>query len=185
MRCGRRCAPVFLAATVLAGSGCATNEYLANRGRDAADVITLAVGGGAGVRLRVGPLHAGLIAGLGSVGLRGGDFTGNVDDGEMEALLLAVYYEQDDVIFCGERFTLEDNRGKGYHALSHLPMVTTDFHGDGRCPLHPYYTQIEVQGGVLIVPRIGFNIGEFVDFLLGWMNMDVFRDDSAGWVSGR
>jgi hypothetical protein len=52
-------------------SGCATG-YLADRVRDGADVFTLTMSAGLGARARVGPLHAGLNATVGDIGLRGG-----------------------------------------------------------------------------------------------------------------
>ena len=65
----------LVVALILAASsfGCA-NSYFIDRGRDAADILTLTAGVGFGVRARVGPLHTGLILNYDVAGLRGGDF---------------------------------------------------------------------------------------------------------------
>jgi len=64
---------------VLFGAGCATNGYLAARGRDAADVFTLTVGTGAGVKGRVGPVQVALIENADLAGLRAGAFFADGD----------------------------------------------------------------------------------------------------------
>ena len=58
----------------LACAGCSTSGYLANRGRDAADVFTLTLGAGTGVKGRVGPLMLAAEQNADLVGLRGGAF---------------------------------------------------------------------------------------------------------------
>jgi len=37
--------------------------------------------------------------------------------------------------------------------------------------------KIEVAAGLLGSVRIGFNIGELIDFILGWTTIDIFDDD--------
>ena len=58
----------------LVATGCASSGYLANRGRDAADVFTLTIGAGTGVKGRVGPLMLAAEQNADLVGLRGGAF---------------------------------------------------------------------------------------------------------------
>ena len=41
----------------------------------------------------------------------------------------------------------------------------------------PFFTQVEVALGLGGTCRLGFNIGELVDFLLGWGGKDIFNDD--------
>jgi len=43
------------------------------------------------------------------------------------------------------------------------------------CPY--YYTQIELAGGLFSSFRIGFNPGEVIDLLLGFLRVDIFDDD--------
>ncbi len=51
---------------------------------------------------------------------------------------------------------------------------------DGPCPLfHPYFAQLEVEGGFLFTFKVGFNVGEFADFILGWFGIDFFDDDMS------
>lgn len=77
--------PPLLAAVCLA-VGCATSEYMTNRGRDAADIFTLTVGAGGGLKARVGPLQVAAFDNTDIVGLRAGQWIGNgtdlVDNGE-------------------------------------------------------------------------------------------------------
>ena len=39
------------------------------------------------------------------------------------------------------------------------------------------YTDVNVVAAPILGVRIGFNIGEFADFLLGWFDLDIFGDD--------
>jgi hypothetical protein len=64
---------IVLAVVLASMTGCAsTGRYFADRGRDAADIATVCVGVGAGAKVQIGPVHAGLIANTDLVGLRGG-----------------------------------------------------------------------------------------------------------------
>lgn len=40
-----------------------------------------------------------------------------------------------------------------------------------------YYTQTELVIGVFSRWRVGINWGELADFMLGWCNLDFFKDD--------
>ncbi len=40
-----------------------------------------------------------------------------------------------------------------------------------------YYTQLEFAAGIRYGFRIGFNIGETLDFILGWTTIDILKDD--------
>lgn len=64
---------ILVVAVVVCMTGCSSSAYLTDRGRDAADILTLTAGVGFGVRARVGPLHTGLIANYDAAGLRAGD----------------------------------------------------------------------------------------------------------------
>ncbi len=59
---------------LLAGcAGCVSSrDYFVDRGRDARDIVTATVGVGAGAKVRVGPLHAGLLLNTDCYGLRNG-----------------------------------------------------------------------------------------------------------------
>jgi hypothetical protein len=165
--------------------GCATPGYLGDRWRDAGDIFTCSVGGGAGGRLRAGPLHVGVMADIGTMGLRGGSLQAGLgyDAGELEFLGLPLGHVMDlqpKYCFCAEVYEPGSLRGKGYRAFSGLPLVTTTIYvEEGRVArrFHPYLTQLEFEAGILFVPRIGFNPGELLDFLLGWGGVDIFHDD--------
>jgi hypothetical protein len=40
-----------------------------------------------------------------------------------------------------------------------------------------YWTQVEVEAGVIFAVHAGFNPGELLDFLLGWFGADIYGDD--------
>ena len=44
---------------------------------------------------------------------------------------------------------------------------------------NPYLTQVEVQDGVVLTYKVGFNLGEFADFILGWRGLDFLDDDMS------
>jgi hypothetical protein len=51
-------------------------------------------------------------------------------------------------------------------------------HGEVKCP-PSYFTQIEVTAGLGGGSRLGFNPGELLDFILGWVGFDIYGDDLA------
>jgi hypothetical protein len=61
-------------------------------------------------------------------------------------------------------------RGKDIFATSPYPFY---IHGQPAS----YYTQIEVAGGLGMALRLGFNVGELVDFIIGFSGADLYRDD--------
>ena len=66
---------IFVVLVVTAGmAGCAT-PYMTDRGRDAADIFTVAVGYGLGTKMRVGPVQVGLLYETSSASLRGGEMS--------------------------------------------------------------------------------------------------------------
>lgn len=160
-------------------TGCAsTRAYLGDRGRDAADIFTLAGGCGAGAKVRIGPVHVGLAAIHDMAGVRGGElFVGHIDRHIEPIDLETTWFYDEDYGFGHKRF--KDYAVNGYHG--HPFFATIDdywFRQDGDHPfLHPFYTQIEVAGGFLGTLRVGFNPGELLDFILGWTTIDVFHDD--------
>jgi len=58
-----------------------------------------------------------------------------------------------------------------YEVRSLIPFLSTDG------MRHPYYTELEIVLGLGPSLRLGFNPGEFADFILGWFGIDFFADD--------
>jgi hypothetical protein len=166
-------AVVLLAASV---TGCAsTKACFVDRGRDAADIFSAAVGVGAGAKARIGPVHVGLAAIHDTVGLRGGEpFAVPILIDSLDP------FDFDLLIFGGgaqgqagfDRFKVFETEG----ALQCFSKVWAST-SPKRPFLHPYYTEVEVAGGLGVTIRVGFNPGELVDFVLGWFGVDVFNDD--------
>lgn len=175
----RSCHVLLLLASAIT-SGCAsTKAYLADRGRDAADVFTVSVGVGAGVKARVGPMHAGLAAMHDTMGLQGGGvFRYPVNQRCLDTLDLETTFS------LAEVFSLPgDKRFKSFEVRQEVNPLFSRldpywFEPDENHPLlHPYYTQIELAGGLVGTLRLGFNPGELLDFILGWTTIDMYHDD--------
>ena len=78
-------------------------------------------------------------------------------------------------LFGREAFAHDDDspsslRGKAVVAHSPLPILAV-----GRGPA--YYSQFEIAAGLGLSLRFGVNPGEFLDFVLGWLGVDVYNDD--------
>lgn len=165
------CLLLVLAAT----GGCAASGYWADRGRDAADVFSIAVGSGLGAKARIGPVAAGLLVEYTAAGLRGGEFcsqtlAGSGADAEAPG---AVDFQL--VVDNAERFQLTKlRRGKNFEASSlRIPLLCL-LQSDASMA---YYTQIEAVVALHGSLRAGINVGELCDFILGWAAVDILRDD--------
>jgi len=161
----------------MVSAGCSTPGYLADRGRDLADVATLTLGTGAGAKVRVGPLQAAAFSNSDLVGLRASQFlvdgNGLVFNDERYGFLP---FREEGAWFGNEAFnhglnSVSTRRGKQVLARSPLPLVVI---GSGA----PFYTQIEIAGGLCFTARVGLNPGELLDFFLGWAHVDIYGDDS-------
>lgn len=156
-------------------AGCATMKgYIADRNRDAADIITLTVGTGLGLKVRASSLHVGLLTAVDEAGLRGGEFYSSMSNhyfmafSDFEIILLGFeeFYQRD---------SISGLRGKHYHA-SGFP-IWTYVHADSWQEKLPYYTDIQLVAGLFKHIRIGINPGELLDFILGLTTIDIFNDD--------
>jgi len=117
-------------------SGCAsTRDYFTDRGRDAADVLTLTVGAGVGAKARVGPVHAGLGFFKDWAGLRGGE-AAEIWSGSMDVVFpmlvpcgapLEKYGPLKIFVMCFDMEILQVSpsaalRGKEFQAFSFIPF---------------------------------------------------------------
>ena len=174
-------------------AGCASG-YLADRGRDALDVVTLTLGVGGGAKARVGPVQVAVIENSDMIGIRAGTAFADAldwhDNDERYVLPFPRRRYKDkstawrgikdadtEWIFGEEKFadgrhTVVARRGKEVDAFSpvYCPVICL-----GRGAQH--WTQIEVAGGIGLTVRLGLNPGELLDFLLGWGAVDLYGDD--------
>lgn len=180
----RECA-VAVAVAGLAGSGCAS-RYWADRGRDAQDVLTCAVGLGLGAKARVGPVQAPLIVQSDYAGLRCGewfaspmrdDFWTYVSEaGHVVDQPLPLYERDYHILYSG--YEVFDPGGAA--AVRHkrqeslgISLATVD-----RDPRNwAFYTHVECVAGAVVSVRLGVNPGELADLLLGFTGLDVMGDD--------
>lgn len=174
-------------------TGCASSGYLADRGNDFLDIPTLTMSGGLGARTRVGPFHAGLNATVLDQGLRCGVLEANAK-GPCNPLtgyeLLGIGHEGcwPSEVYLGDEVRA---KMKSYFTdESFIPFITPSLRVYDPSTTnqisdlsfynmisHPYATQVETQASFIVGLRIGFNIGELLDFILGWTTIDIYGDD--------
>jgi hypothetical protein len=155
-------------------NGCASS-YWTDRGRDALDIFTGTVGTGVGAKARIGPIQTGVLYQTDYYGLRGGgsaDFKGGrgllfPDNIDLQALLLGgeTYLPDDELISL---------RKKRFDASPDFIFISTV---NNYTPCPSYYTQIDIVAALGPSIRLGFNPGELIDFLLGWVGIDIYSDD--------
>ena len=171
-------------------SGCVTTEFLADRKQDAADIFTATVGFGVGLKARAGLVHVGLIHQVDRAGLRGGEWGEldySMDTETMIPLPLPSSDGHQPFMASAEDFEPRPDqaaeRGKDFQARGTWPFATSELRtrkwSNDKFPKHPYYTQLEIAAGLGGAFRLGFNPGELVDFILGWVKIDIFNDDIA------
>lgn len=151
-------------------SGCLSPEYRVNREKDALDIFSLSVEYGLGAKARLGPIGTGLIYSASSYGLRGGELVSCTEEEALDYEAVAIGMAG---FNCGNPF-----RNKSVSSMNVLginfPMTLKT-----PPPPHPYcfYTQLDVALCVFGGVRLGFNVGELVDFALGWICIDIYGDD--------
>jgi len=192
-----------LCVTAMMVSGCAQTGYFADRRHDLADVVTVCGGLGLGLRAQTGPVTiAPVIMTMDLVGLRGGEL---FSIPELGAETDTPPIDAGALWWCTSIFDLESDgrpqqRGKSVFSLP-VPQTEKDMQFTvfseswpfiavprmvwqaeekqlERYPLH-YWSQLEVTLGILGSLRLGANPGELVDFILGWLTVDLYGDDLA------
>ena len=170
--------PALLALGLSFASGCATAPYLQDRGRDAADVFSVTVGYGVGIRTQVGPLATsiGLIKDV--AGVMSGSALWSTSASPMSIGTLYL-----DFVDGNNRTDTTRLRKKRYEQahFAFLPFAYCE-------PSFPYFnpnechylTKLELAAGLGPSLRIAFNPVEFADFLLGLFTIDLFGDDISG-----
>lgn len=192
-------------AVVLVCSGCARTGYLADRRRDAADIVVASVGTGLALKAQAGPLTlAPVVATMDVAGLRGGEFF-RLEEMGFRAKVVPTDFGA--LWWCSTIFYLEDEprllrRGKAVFALPALVKDDRQFNifsdtvpfvcvprrellSEGlslpRLPVH-YWGHLEVVAGLGGTLRLGVNPLEVVDFLAGWFWLDLLDDDCGAAV---
>lgn len=142
-------------------AGC---TYFHDRARDFGDIFTVsAETKHLGVSAQIFPASFGVAYGKGKgYGLRSGTF--------------GVYsYSDKHLLISGEKdFYPLEKRGKKKYDLEYFYTLIPDG------PPWQYYWQIEVAAGLGVGLRLGLNLGEMADFMLGWAMIDIANDDTKG-----
>ncbi|MBN2109336.1 MAG: hypothetical protein JW832_18050, partial [Deltaproteobacteria bacterium] len=124
---------------------------------------------------------AGLLEEYTAAGLRGGEFCSQDLSGREAADETLGAIDGQFIVDNAERFTLTKlGRRKNFEASSlgggmHLPLLSM-LQSDSS---FAYYTHIEAVLGLQGSVRVGFNAGEFFDFIIGWTTVDILNDDGA------
>lgn len=150
--------------------GCAhTKAYLIDRGRDAIDIATIAVEeNNLGVTMQAGPLITGLNMPitekweqLKGYGLRDGDF-GQYEHCDIQLLLI------------GNKYYETASKKREYFQIFMLNVG--DIFGEDDPPLETLGT-VEVSAALGVGLRLGLHGFELIDFLAGWIGLDLMDDD--------
>lgn len=179
-------------------SGCASSEYWRDRRNDALDIFTVTTGLGVGAKARVGPMHAGLLLNHDMEGLRSGMFQKFVCRDDLADVMLdldctlvaedhCVQFEHYHDRYAANRRT-KMYIAAGGCSLSDIPLDgsrqrRTSWVQYSPCVCSPqnscasYYSEIEICAGLGGSLRLGFNPGELLDFLVGWVGLDFYGDD--------
>ncbi|OGV37924.1 MAG: hypothetical protein A2X48_01325 [Lentisphaerae bacterium GWF2_49_21] len=155
--------------------GCDSFPYLADRIRDGMDVFTFTVNSGLGARARAGPVSAGCEYLLADYGLGGGKVgviyggPGSVEFGSLFDITLMSH----------ERFFVaRDSRNKSYESGG-IFLISAAETKSSNDIFWPYFTQVEAVAGFGGGIRMGLNLGEMIDFILGWTTIDIYGDDAG------
>jgi hypothetical protein len=170
----------------LAGSGCAS-RYWADRGRDAQDVLTCAVGLGLGVKARVGPVQAPLIVQSDYAGLRCGewfaspmrdDFWTYVSEaGHVVDQPLPIYERDYHFLYSG--YEVFDPGGRRPRGTSGRRAWASAWPRSNAISGTARFIRRSSACGRDRVGRLGVNPGELADLLLGFAGLDVMGDDEG------
>lgn len=171
----------LVVAGVLVLAGC--SGYWRDRWNDAKDPFTLTVEESVGVKAGVGPVRLALFRSTSAFGFRGGAPTWAGDE--------PVVYHRGQRMhdawigpFGTDEWEPTDAealaRGKFWRAdqasLWWFPAV--DVAPARRSPSYvPWFTDIEAAVGLGVGLRVGLNPGELLDFVLGFVGLDMFDDD--------
>ncbi|XDD49669.1 hypothetical protein AB3N59_14900 [Leptospira sp. WS92.C1] len=155
--------------------------YLASRVKDFAEIFTLTINTNEyGARAIVGPLSLGLHmqtdknAGripninISSFGLQGG-LIGPKNSSELTILFLTI----GDISLASGKYGYQLNRVKQSH---YLPFKVKGEAGSSHLKSFEY-TRLGVSAGLYLGLRAEVNPGELLDFLLGFLGVDIYDDD--------
>lgn len=181
-----RLAPSMLVALALGLSGC-TNIHREN---DWKDVFTFTVGEGYGIKAAAGPAQLGIYNGNDMSGLRAGETGSNWGR--------IANYDYVHLVHGKEHFDgWMDNRGpttrgkvtaaEYYFPIFVLPAATDPYSREDIFTQErkvtdgsrnrAYWTRLEIAMGFGYTVRVGFNPGELLDALLGYVGVDIYGDD--------
>jgi len=164
---------LFILSVVALTGGCASPGYFADRAHDLGDVATFTLGDGIGARVVVGPLYVNSFFHFQEdrIGWQNGgptllgDENVNRDYGAWFGLGQEWRHFSD----------LQTQRKKDYKMgiADKIPFFMR-FEG-GRAVSR--LTQLEVAAAVVLGIRVGVNAPELLDFILGWVSLDITEDD--------
>ena len=178
-------------------SGCAS-DYWGHRYRDALDIVTATTGSGyGGAKIRCGPIGTGVFHEFPEYGLRGGDFISpdkmvkgdKLPNGDYQLLVLGGedFYGTTQNIARAKSFEAVMRAGINIPLALVRPNVPRETIAEvQQCSVAnirtspiAYLTQIELALGFVKTIRLGLNFGEALDFVLGFITIDILQDDQS------
>ncbi len=192
--------PILLLLAIVS-SGC-TTTYWADRRNDAADVITVSAGEGFGVKARAGPVSLGVLWFQDCAGIRAG--TMGVYEGDCKDLCFIVPVSETckikgsrtkDFVTKGFYFRPHSSRnggwtggsidlsgldGRGLLVIAAVAVAIGSITIPTEAEIHTrwsFFSEVESVAAFGPGLRLGINPAEFVDFLLGFVGIDLFQDD--------
>lgn len=147
-----------------------TGNYFNDRIMDSRDIFTFTAvyGAAAGVKAQVGPIGAGLYFQPGSVG-HGVDLS---NENGLKSGELSYHHVTDFAILLGlDSSSPESMKDSG---IRH-ELRSKNYKSPLKHP--PAYTRLGFAAALGIGLRVEFNVGELLDFLLGFALIDIYGDD--------
>ncbi|MEO0480039.1 MAG: hypothetical protein AAF196_11200 [Planctomycetota bacterium] len=173
---------------VLVLAGC--SGYWRNRWDDARAPFTFAVENSFGAKAQAGPIGAGLFLSFGSAGLRGGALTHSGSDRDYSRLndgfedVWAGPIGWDSWSPADAESWARGKRWRSGQSSRWWECVGSARFECQRSLYAPWFTNVEAAVGLFGGLRLGFNVGEFADFLLGFVGVDIYGDDLGSGTSG-
>lgn len=145
-------------------------NYFSDRIMDSRDILTFTAvyGAAAGVKAQVGPLGAGLYIQPGSVG-HGLDLS---SEAGLKSAEVTSHHVTDFAILLGVDSSSPNSMTDS--GIRH-ELRNKDYKSSFRHP--PSYTRLGFAAALGIGLRVELNVGELLDFLLGFAMIDIYEDD--------
>jgi len=141
------------------------------------DMVTVTVGWGIGGKVQCGPIQAGLLKCEDRAGLRGGALGAWESNGSDRRSP-----SEEVILFPGTTSFLPDDNGvkarhKDFATAKLGPFIGAFGKWGDPYPRVYFCSQVEIVAALGPSLRLGVNPGEMMDFMVGWLGVDLYEDD--------